>query len=574
MFTNLYSQWGSGGQPNEFLSYPVTSRGLALGGAYSTFVDDASALFYNPARLTNNPTLNFTASCNYLYYDTKHGFIGGAWNAWDNVFVGTGLVYLISDNFVSYDRKGYKHDKFSMDEYAGIFGIGYYNNKYQISIGASYKNLYKQYYNLPIKRKHGFDIGITKDFDTETFLFNTSLVYKNIHNTHNIGMGIGTELFHPPIFTFLSPLKLLAEYMHNLNKSYNIFLGAETTINKYLDLRIGFDFKSNTLRTGIGFNIDKLGNSALDMAFGNRAITEHEINLTSVFNYNKHINSSGNFLRDVYECHNRKVKINQHKKELPYLAEYRLKDKKKYIQLLINMAECRYNDYLKNEKNKKILSKAQKEYKACLDSLVSLNTELGLDTTIIAPYQFIHMLHIFSKNDSSNYTEFSKYCDLIKRYTQKDSGLTQFEIDLYKAIYYESLYVSGTKDPDRDSYKCKADSLYIEASNSIQNNQRHYYAVLYRAEFLRSLGDAPCPKDSSQTCIEKAIKLNEQIIDTGAMILKYTPHGIFKVDENIVDDAYYYLTECYIKTDKTKARLTRKKLEYLYPNFKIVQSKK
>ena len=41
-----------GGVSAEFLEFGAGARGMALGGAFSTIVDDVSALHYNPAGLT------------------------------------------------------------------------------------------------------------------------------------------------------------------------------------------------------------------------------------------------------------------------------------------------------------------------------------------------------------------------------------------------------------------------------------------------------------------------------------------------------------------------------------------
>lgn len=73
-----------GGSSAEFLQFGAGARGMALGGGFSTIVDDVSALYYNPAGLTfmDGPEANVTvmpyfADTNYYWSGVAFPFGDG-----------------------------------------------------------------------------------------------------------------------------------------------------------------------------------------------------------------------------------------------------------------------------------------------------------------------------------------------------------------------------------------------------------------------------------------------------------------------------------------------------------------
>lgn len=67
---------GDAGQPGEFLRYGVNMRSMGLGGAYISLVDDASAMYYNPAGLMRiHRKYEFFGTYTYKHFNsTNYGF--------------------------------------------------------------------------------------------------------------------------------------------------------------------------------------------------------------------------------------------------------------------------------------------------------------------------------------------------------------------------------------------------------------------------------------------------------------------------------------------------------------------
>jgi hypothetical protein len=81
---------GFGTVSGEFLTFGASARGIALGGAFSTIVDDASAMHYNPANLVfmDGPQASLTVMP--YFADTDYFWTGLAFPFSDNDF-GVGI---------------------------------------------------------------------------------------------------------------------------------------------------------------------------------------------------------------------------------------------------------------------------------------------------------------------------------------------------------------------------------------------------------------------------------------------------------------------------------------------------
>jgi hypothetical protein len=75
-----------GGSSAEFLQFGAGARGMALGGAFSTIVDDASAMHYNPAGLTAMAGPQAHVTVMPYFADTDYYWAGMAFPFSDNDF--------------------------------------------------------------------------------------------------------------------------------------------------------------------------------------------------------------------------------------------------------------------------------------------------------------------------------------------------------------------------------------------------------------------------------------------------------------------------------------------------------
>ena len=81
-----------GGSSGEFLTLGSSARGMALGGSFSTYVDDVNALHYNPAALTQLAGFEASATVMPYFADTDYYWAGLAFPLGDGDF-GFGVFF-------------------------------------------------------------------------------------------------------------------------------------------------------------------------------------------------------------------------------------------------------------------------------------------------------------------------------------------------------------------------------------------------------------------------------------------------------------------------------------------------
>lgn len=79
-----------------FLSLPVGARATAMGSAFSGIADDASALYWNPAGITNVPGANFAGSYSAMFAGITHNFAAATFGISESYTAGISAVTLSS----------------------------------------------------------------------------------------------------------------------------------------------------------------------------------------------------------------------------------------------------------------------------------------------------------------------------------------------------------------------------------------------------------------------------------------------------------------------------------------------
>ena len=75
-----------------FLQIPVGARGTALGGAFSAIADDPTALYWNPAGITQNKGTAVTASYSSMFAGLTHNFAGATFSVGESNKLGISAV--------------------------------------------------------------------------------------------------------------------------------------------------------------------------------------------------------------------------------------------------------------------------------------------------------------------------------------------------------------------------------------------------------------------------------------------------------------------------------------------------
>jgi hypothetical protein len=118
-----------GGSSAEFLTLGSGARGMSLGGAFATIVDDVNALHYNPANLPSMQGTEFSLSLMPYFADTDYYWAGLAFPFSDGDFgVGFFLGHFGFGNSPIYteaDPDGLSQETFGVSEVVGGVSIAH-----------------------------------------------------------------------------------------------------------------------------------------------------------------------------------------------------------------------------------------------------------------------------------------------------------------------------------------------------------------------------------------------------------------------------------------------------------------
>ncbi len=159
---------------------PVGARPLGMGGAFSAVVNDANAIYWNPAGIASLQRMELTSMYSDPYgIGITHSYLGYVFPMTDNMAVAADWFYLGQDD----DGLGYNENMFNMS-------YGYKLPWWNLSVGANLKMLSRDIKldgtSYGASDGFGFDFGILlTPFDrlrlafTGTDVGNTSVSYDN-----------------------------------------------------------------------------------------------------------------------------------------------------------------------------------------------------------------------------------------------------------------------------------------------------------------------------------------------------------------------------------------------------------
>ncbi len=273
---------GAGDAGAAFLKIPVDARIVGMGEASVSFVDNAAAMFYNPAGLGKIKSLDITfmhnswlLGMNHEYFSSafavqKIGTFGVAFNYW-----GSGAIPIIT---IRGDSTG---ETFSASDWT--ISLGYGMELGDLSIGGSFKYLRESNeefgassmsadfgagYDLPIKGlKAGMsatNLGSGFSLDQEQFALPMMFRLGWRYDMQNLGFA------HDFIISNADPV--------------GIALGLEYRVAEILALRAGYRTGSGVqglagLRSGIGVGIKGFGINYAVAPYGKIGIA-HRISLS------------------------------------------------------------------------------------------------------------------------------------------------------------------------------------------------------------------------------------------------------------------------------------------------------
>jgi len=267
LYCNTYAQNdGAANTGLAFLKIGVGARAIAMGDAFSSVVDDATAVIYNPARLTIGNANNVSLMHNTGMMDMNTNFIGAKTRI-GKLGIGFGLLQTSVDGIEVRNIPGAPIDNFDAKNLSlGLSaGLEIYKN---ITVGLTVKMLYEKIF-IDEAAGTGVDIGTSYSKDNLNFSF----VIANLGSVNEL-RNVATKL--PTLVRFGGSYKYIrndigiifgVESFKVLDGGLlHIHSGAEFGYKDFIFIRAGYqtNYENKGLTTGAGV---KYKGISLDYAF-------------------------------------------------------------------------------------------------------------------------------------------------------------------------------------------------------------------------------------------------------------------------------------------------------------------
>jgi hypothetical protein len=141
-----------------FLKIPVGPRVCGMGEAAVAYVDDASALFYNPAGLANAPTYSALLSHNQWFLDMNHEYVAGAYGTEELGRFGLALDYWGSGGIQGINIRGETIPGYIVSAADWSLALGYGRSISDFAVGLGFKFVHEQMESLSTSAV-AFDAG-------------------------------------------------------------------------------------------------------------------------------------------------------------------------------------------------------------------------------------------------------------------------------------------------------------------------------------------------------------------------------------------------------------------------------
>ena len=285
-----------------FLQIGVSPRGIAMSDAFSSTSDDASTLFYNPARAVLHHRNQTMVSHGLWFAGLQHHYSAFIYKLSENNAVGVSINSLYSDKMVKRTEflpEG-TGESFSFNDFA--FGLTYSKKlSQQFSFGITTRYVSE---NLAEYKMNNilFDVGISYDLGNEKSQF--AITYTNIGSsskpkgTSNSSTQNFEEFLPPSLFAISIASEILSEEDYNVksviqlnhpnDNSEHFAIGTEFEWQKIFYLRTGFriNYEEQDLPSfGVGLLIpydDFLGKLDYGVASYNELGLTHRISLNVI----------------------------------------------------------------------------------------------------------------------------------------------------------------------------------------------------------------------------------------------------------------------------------------------------
>lgn len=143
-----------------FLKMPVGPRVVGMGEAAVAYVDDASALYYNPAGLANVPALSALFAHNQWLLDMNHDYVAGVYGSEGLGRFGLAFDYWGSGSIQGISIRGETIPDYVLSAADWSLAIGYGRSISDLAVGLGFKLIHDQQESLSTSAI-ALDVGAT-----------------------------------------------------------------------------------------------------------------------------------------------------------------------------------------------------------------------------------------------------------------------------------------------------------------------------------------------------------------------------------------------------------------------------
>jgi len=251
-----------------FLKIPVGPRVCATGEAAVAYIDDASALYYNPAGLAHVRVFDLLFAHNQWFLDMNHEYVGGAFGSEELGKFGLAFDYWGSGSIQGVNVRGETIPGYVFSAADWSLNFGYGKSISDISFGLGLKFIHQQHESL----------------STSAWAFDAGAMYKTPLEGLKAGVSVANIGTKPKLYQESYSLPLQArlgwrydysivgvtqDFILSETEKPGIAVGAECRPVRVLALRVGYRTGSDYdgfsgLRAGLGVSWQGIG---VDYAF-------------------------------------------------------------------------------------------------------------------------------------------------------------------------------------------------------------------------------------------------------------------------------------------------------------------
>jgi len=142
-----------------FLKIPVGPRAVGMGEAAVSYIDDASALYYNPAGIANVPTFDVLLSHNQWFLGMNHEYVAGVYGIEGIGKFGLAFDYWGSGSIQGVNIRGETIPGYIFSAADWSLAAGYGRSFSDLSFGLGFEFIHQQMESLS-SSAWAFDVGV------------------------------------------------------------------------------------------------------------------------------------------------------------------------------------------------------------------------------------------------------------------------------------------------------------------------------------------------------------------------------------------------------------------------------